>query len=179
MTTNTSISDAEQVAIHEANETWGEAPLDDLIVHIVANFHEPLRSELPRLEALSRKVLAAHGAEDPRLAELNATLAGLKAELEDHMGKEEQILFPMILRGQGWMADGPIAVMHDEHDSATAALARLRELTGDYQIDADACGTRKDLWRGLAALEDGLHLHIHLENNILFPRATADTVSVN
>ena len=92
-------------------------------------------------------------------------------ELIDHMAKEEQILFPMIRRGEGASADGPVTMMLHEHDDAGAALKRLRELTNNYEVPAEACNTWRALWHGLAALEDDMHRHIHLENNILFPTA--------
>jgi regulator of cell morphogenesis and NO signaling len=107
------------------------------------------------------------------LAELLAVFLGLKAELEPHMEKEEQILFPMIERRQGVLADGPVEVMREEHDRAGRALKRLRELTNDYEVPPRACNTWRALWHGLAALEESLHQHIHLENNVLFPRALA------
>jgi regulator of cell morphogenesis and NO signaling len=89
------------------------------------------------------------------------------------MMKEEQILFPMIERGEGAFAEGPVAVMREEHESAGEALARLRELTNDYTVPPRACNTWRALWHGLAAMEESLHQHIHLENNVLFPRALA------
>jgi regulator of cell morphogenesis and NO signaling len=156
----------------ESQIRWDEAPLDDLIRHILAAYHEPLKEELPRLDSMARKVVDVHGDKRPEtLAELLTVFRGLKAELEQHMAKEEQILFPMIQRGQGVMADGPISVMEHEHDSAGRALHRLRELTDGYEVPAEACNTWRALWHGLAALEESLHQHIHLENNILFPRA--------
>jgi regulator of cell morphogenesis and NO signaling len=79
----------------------------------------------------------------------------------------------MIRRGQGARANGPVSVMMHEHDSAGCALRRLRELTNGYQPPEGACTTWRALWHGLAALETALHEHIHLENNILFPRALA------
>jgi regulator of cell morphogenesis and NO signaling len=157
-----------------SDEHWDEAPLGDLIEHILAAYHRPLYEELPRLESMARKVLDVHRDKDPeRLSELLSVYLGLKAELDQHMAKEEQILFPMIRQGQGAMADGPIAVMEHEHDSAATALRRLHELTGGYQVPAEACNTWRALWHGLAALEGSLQQHIHLENNILFPRALA------
>ena len=153
---------------------WDEAPLGDLIDHILATYHESLREELPRLESMARKVLKVHGDKDPeRFNELLTVYLGLKAELESHMMKEEQILFPMIRAGQGAMADGPVSVMEHEHESAATALRRLRELTNDYEVPAEACNTWRALWHGLSALEESLHRHIHLENNILFPRSLA------
>ena len=153
-------------------ERWGQAPLEDLVQHILVAYHGPLKEELPRLESMARKVLEVHGDKDPEtLSEVVEVYAGLKAELSQHMVKEEKILFPMIEQGQGAMAGGPVSVMKQEHDSAGAALRRLRELTKDYQVPPGACNTWRALWHGLAALEESLHQHIHLENNILFPRA--------
>jgi regulator of cell morphogenesis and NO signaling len=161
---------AEQPEEREAR--WDEAPLDDLIEHILATYHVPLQEELPRLEAMVRRVADVHRDTRPETwAELSAVYAGLKAELEQHMAREEQILFPMIRRGQGAMAGGPIAIMEHEHDSTGRALDRLRELTGGYEVPEGACNTWRALWHGLAALEQALHQHIHLENNVLFPRA--------
>jgi len=153
-------------------ERWDEAPLGDLVTHILAAYHQPLKEELPRLEAMARKVLDVHRDKEPEmLTELLSVYLGLKADLEPHMQKEEQILFPMIRQGQGFIADGPISVMREEHEQVGSALRRLRELTNDYEVPPRACNTWRALWHGLAALEDSLHQHIHLENNILFPRA--------
>jgi regulator of cell morphogenesis and NO signaling len=153
---------------------WDQAPLGELIDHIIVTYHRPLQEELPRLEAMARKVLHVHGEKDPeRFSELVNVLVALKEELEQHMMKEEQILFPMIKQGQGAMAGGPISVMEHEHDSAGAALRRLSELTDAYTAPAKACNTWRALWAGLAALQEDLHQHINLENNILFPRALA------
>jgi regulator of cell morphogenesis and NO signaling len=158
----------------ETEESWLDRPLGELIAHILDAYHKPLYEELPRLEAMARKVLNVHRDKDPeRLTELLRVYLELKAELEQHFAKEEQILFPMIQRGLGSMADGPVHVMRDEHDSAAAALRRLRELTDGYQVPAAACNTWRALWHGLEALETSLHEHIHLENNVLFPRALA------
>jgi len=155
-----------------AGDRWDRAPLEALIDHILVTFHEPLREELPRLEAMARKVAAVHREKEPeRLPALLSTYLDLKAELDGHMAKEEQILFPMIRRGQGPFAGGPVSVMRHEHDVAGSLLQRLRELTDGYTVPAEACNTWRALWHGLRALEEDLHLHIHLENNILFPRA--------
>jgi regulator of cell morphogenesis and NO signaling len=153
---------------------WDEAPLGDLIEHILTAFHAPLAEELPRLEAMAHKVLEVHRDKDPeRLGEVLSVYLALEAELQQHMMKEERILFPMVLHGQGAMAGGPITVMRHEHDEAAAALRRLRELTNGYEAPAEACNTWRALWAGLAALEESLHRHIHLENNVLFPRVLA------
>lgn len=153
---------------------WLDAPLGELIDHILEAYHRPLDEELPRLEAMARKVHAVHGPKDPdRLRAISRLCSELRAELEPHMRKEEMILFPMIRSGQGAMAQGPVHVMMLEHDQAGALLKRLRELTDGYTVPAGACNTWTALWHGLADLERSLHEHIHLENNILFPRALA------
>ncbi len=155
-----------------AQKRWDQEPIEELITHILLEFHEPLNEELPRLDAMARKVNDVHGDRNPdTLPELLTVFLGLRDELQSHMAKEEQVLFPMILSGQGAMAGGPISVMEHEHESAGAALERLRELTNGYDVPEQACNTWRALWHGLAALEEALHQHIHLENNILFPRA--------
>ncbi|MDP6609271.1 MAG: iron-sulfur cluster repair di-iron protein [Vicinamibacterales bacterium] len=153
---------------------WDQAALGDLIDHILTTYHRSLDEELPRLQSMAEKVLDVHRDKDPeRLPELLSVFLGLKSELEEHMVKEEQILFPMIRSGQGAMATGPIAAMEHDHASVGAVLRRLQELTDGYEVPAGACDTWRALWHGLAALEEALHEHIHLENNILFPRALA------
>jgi regulator of cell morphogenesis and NO signaling len=159
---------------------WSTAPMHALADHIEDVHHGLLRRELPRLEHLAEKVAAAHGAGHPELLDVRATFAGLKTELEQHMFKEERVLFPMIR-----LLDGatelprfhcgslvfPIAAMEHEHDDAGAALSRLRALTGGYAPPPDACNSYRALLDGLAEMEADLHLHVHKENNILFPRA--------
>jgi len=158
---------------------WTEAPLAELIAHIQARFHEPLRKELPRLQAMLAKVVDRHGDRHPEvLPALQETFAGLQRELLDHMRKEDAILFPAIV---GLEADGgtiiridaPIHVMETEHEDAGRALARMRELTRGYTPPPEACPTFRGLYYGLAELERDMHLHVHLENNVLFPRASA------
>ena len=142
----------------------------DLVQHIVDAYHLPLREELPRLESMARKVARVHGDKDTeRLGGILETFLRLEAELGDHMAREEDVLFPEILRhGEG--SDLPVEPFVDDHSDAGQALAVLRELTDDYQVPEGACNTWRALWHGLEALEQSLHLHIHLENNVLFPR---------
>jgi regulator of cell morphogenesis and NO signaling len=166
---------------------WQTAPLDELVSHIVETHHAYLKLDLPVLEARIEKVVAVHGARDPqRLPRLLAVFAGLRRELEAHLHKEEAILFPFIVqygraesRNQpvppvpfGSIAN-PIAAMEREHVGAGDALAEIRELTSDFNPPAYACATVRALYDGLKSLEQDLHVHIHLENNILFPRAIA------
>jgi regulator of cell morphogenesis and NO signaling len=170
------VAEIEQVLASgpDTDAQWDTAPLDELIEHILSTYHRSLDEELPRLEAMLRKVKKVHGEKDPeRLAELLDVFLGLRAELTEHMMKEEQILFPMIQAGHGSGAAGPVSVMEHEHESAGNALRQMRSLTDDYTPRSDACNTWRALWAGLEQLEVDLHQHIHLENNILFPRALA------
>lgn len=144
----------------------------DLVDHIVKTYHVPLYEELPRLEMMARKVCDVHREKDPiRLPQLVATLVRFNDDLIQHMYKEEQVLFPMIKAGRGQMAADPIAVMHHDHEGAGEDLRKLRELTDDYVVPPMACNTWRALWHGLKALEEDLHAHVHLEENILYPRA--------
>jgi regulator of cell morphogenesis and NO signaling len=158
------------------------ATMGELIDHIVAFHHDYLRRELPRLAVLADQVAGAHGTRHPELAELREILAALQAELTLHLLKEEKILFPMIKKLEAakemplfhcGSVSNPMFVMKHEHEDAGAALARLRALTGSYTPPGDACRTYVAMLCGLAELEADLHLHIHEENNILFPRARA------
>jgi regulator of cell morphogenesis and NO signaling len=158
------------------------ATMGEVIGHIVATHHAYLYRELPRLADLAGRVVNAHGNRHPELRELRDVFESLGDELRSHMVKEEQVLFPIIARLEaaiempGLRCGGvgnPIRVMEHEHDDAGAALARLRALTDGYTPPADACPTYRALLDGLAELEADLHLHIHEENNILFPRARA------
>jgi regulator of cell morphogenesis and NO signaling len=150
---------------------WNDVDLNVLIDHILVTYHKPLREELPRLDDMMTKVSKVHHEKDARLTAVHSAFTGLRAELDAHMMKEEQILFPMIRQGQGESASGPVSVMEHEHDSAMAALRKMRELTDDFQPPQEACNTWRAMLHGLEALERELHQHIHLENNILFPRA--------
>ncbi len=145
---------------------WDRVPPSVLIAHIISTYHEPLREELPRLETMARTVQDVHGDKDERLALLVEEVAALRSELLDHMMKEERILFPRLQMGQPVAA--PIQVMEREHDDAGRVLKKLRSLTDDYCAPAEACATWRALLAGLEQLEQDLHDHIHLENNILF-----------
>jgi regulator of cell morphogenesis and NO signaling len=164
--------ETELEGVDEEPTRWTDAPLTDLIEYIVSTYHKSLREELPRLEAMALRVNEVHGDKDPeRLQEIVTVFQALKTELTEHMMKEEQILFPMIAKGDREAAQETITLMEDEHESAGNALERLRELTDDYTPPLAACNTWRALWHGLEVLEKDSHQHIHLENNILFPRA--------
>jgi regulator of cell morphogenesis and NO signaling len=163
---------------------WNDARLTALIDHIQRTYHAPLRQELPRLGAMLQKVVSRHGDRFPdRLQALQQTFEALSAELLGHMAKEDQVLFPCIVALEngaplpvpdvsGWITS-PIAVMEAEHAAAGAALALIREATNGFAPPEWACPTFRGLYYGLAQLESDMHVHVHLENHILFPRALA------
>lgn len=161
---------------------WRQEPLTDLITYIQTRYHEPLREELPRLEAMLDKVISRHGDRyGDMLLPLRGEFDALSDELLSHMTKEDRMLFPAIAAVEQGTADaatkawlsGPVAVMEREHESAGAALRAMRDITGGYTPPAGACPTFQGLFFGLHQLELDMHVHIHLENNILFPGALA------
>jgi len=182
------IGELEQAAAPRTGDSrnWASASLRELTAHIIRTHHEYLKSELPELARKMSKVRQAHGERHGGvLAPLEEVFQDLKAELESHLMKEEMVLFPLIEQMEAAQKSGrslpaahcgsvnnPIRVMEHEHDSAGQALARMRELTGGYAVPADACNTYRALYHGFGELEADLHQHIHLENNILFPRAS-------
>jgi regulator of cell morphogenesis and NO signaling len=146
---------------------------DALIALIETRYHATHRRELPELIRLARRVEAVHGdkPEAPRgLADLLQTMA---AELEEHMQKEEQVLFPLMRRGGHKMIAHPIGMMRHEHDGHGEHLRALEALTGGGVPPAGACNTWRALYAGTSKLAEDLMEHIHLENNILFPRFDA------
>jgi regulator of cell morphogenesis and NO signaling len=160
---------------------WTQEPMADLCDHVVHAHHGYLRKSLPRLTGLIEKVRAAHGDNHPELRKVETIFREFREELELHMMKEEQILFPFIktLETSGSSPSfhcgslrNPIQVMEAEHDSAGAALEKLRSLTDGYRPPENACNTYRAMLDGLAELEADMHVHVHLENNVLFPRAT-------
>ncbi len=169
------------------DRAWDEAPLAELVDHIVVRFHDKLREDLPRLAAMADRVVEVHGAKHPEtLPAVARTFHALRSELELHTMKEERVLFPYVREMEqveardGLFAgspfgsvEAPIRMMEDEHDGAAAALADLRRLTAGFTPPSGACTTFRGLYHGLAELEADTHRHIHLENNVLFPRAVA------
>ena len=152
---------------------WDQRPLDELVQHVLDRYHAPLRTELPRLIELAGKVERAHADKPDRPAGLADMLIEAKAAVDSHLAKEEQILFPLIVAGRGRTAHMPVQVMMQEHEDHGQNLQRIRELTGDLTIPEHACATWRELYRALGELEVELMDHIHLESNILFPRALA------
>ncbi|QNN24061.1 iron-sulfur cluster repair di-iron protein [Planctomycetales bacterium ZRK34] len=154
--------------------------LTELCDHIEQTHHAYLKTELPRLDAMTHKVAAVHGADEPRLVELRETFIRFRDELMMHMQKEEHVLFPIIRSMEsGDLSAGahcgsvanPIAQMEAEHDDAGEALEAFRRLTDAYTPPAWACNTFRATYDALAQLERDMHQHVHKENNVLFPRA--------
>lgn len=167
-----------------ASEGWQTASLAELITHIVEKHHTFTRLELARLEALLAKVCGVHGQNHQELFHIQKQFQELSRDLEPHMLKEERVLFPYIVQMEEAAKNNrpnvvppfgtvrnPVKVMMAEHDAAGDILREMRELSSDYAVPEDACISYQTLYGALAALEADLHQHIHLENNILFPRA--------
>jgi regulator of cell morphogenesis and NO signaling len=167
-----------------AEDGFHERPLGDLIRHILDRHHTYTRDELARLRPLADKVARVHGSRHPELEQVLALVVELADELGPHLRKEEIVLFPYIedletatlaRRPHGvppfGRVENPVRMMMLEHDHCGIILRKLRELTSGYAAPANACGSYQALYAGLDALERDLHQHIHLESNILFPRA--------
>lgn len=172
---------ADQKGANSGDPDWMIASLKDLIDHIVATYHQPLRQELSRVSQLAEKVAGVHGDNHPEMIEVMNVFNRFRAQLELHMQKEEMVLFPGIasmeatgspqIFGCGGGIEHPIEVMTGEHDDAGEALCAMRRLTHDYTPPDDACSSFKVLLYSLAQIESEMHQHVHKENNILFPRA--------
>jgi regulator of cell morphogenesis and NO signaling len=164
--------------------SWQRSPLFGLIAHIIQKHHYFVRRELRRIEPLLARVIATHGEGHPELLEVQRQFRALGDELVQHMMKEEQILFPYVThleesenRRQPMAApqfgtiENPVRMMMHEHESAGAVLRSMREKTANYRLPNGACAGYETLFSALQDFEQDLHQHIHLENNILFPRA--------
>ena len=170
----------------QKDRDWQTEPLADLIAHIKNTHHHYTREEIARLGPLFDKVCSVHGKNHPELLQLRAVFQGLAQELTTHLTKEEMGLFPYVVRMEESVlqkervlpppfgtVQNPISMMEHEHDSAGNALRAIREASHGYSAPADACISYQTLYKTLAEFEADLHQHIHLENNILFPRAIA------
>jgi regulator of cell morphogenesis and NO signaling len=158
---------------------WTSASLAELCTHIVEQHHGYLRDELPPLRELVDKVAGVHGNTHAELLGVQEIFHELADELEQHMLKEERIVFPACValdagatgRFPFGSVENPIGVMLHEHDEVAAGLAALRALTGAYEPPAGACNSYRAMLERLDTLEQDTHRHVHKENNILFPRA--------
>jgi regulator of cell morphogenesis and NO signaling len=163
---------------------WTQAPLATICAHIVETHHAYVRAELPRLELLAQKVVSRHAETHPELEQIQQLILSLGPDLLQHLSKEEMVLFPYVTNLERNLATcgprplgcfgavrNPIRVMIAEHDAAGDALARIRVLSGGFTPPEGACPTYRGFYQALADFEKDLHQHVHLENNILFPRA--------
>jgi len=177
--------DAAMAGAPPEERDWSTAPLADLADHIVGTHHAYLRRELPAIEARLAKVFRVYNMRyGPCLTGLPEVFRTLRSELESHMPKEEIVLFPAIAAYEAASNSGrplprmpfgtvanPIHMMEAEHETAGRCLTQIREITNNFEVPSYACVTYRALMSGLDELERDLHMHIHLENNILFPRA--------
>ena len=167
-----------------AGPDWMSTQLEAICDHIVRTHHAYIRQELPRLHALAQKVVARHGSLHPELPQIQQLVGDVGNDLLSHLAKEEMMLFPYITNlernlatcgptsfGCAGSVRNPIHVMMAEHDVAGGILAQIRKLSSDYTPPESACPTYRGFYQSLLEFEQDLHQHVHLENNILFPRA--------
>lgn len=176
--------EAVQARVMSPQKSWLDAPIPDLLRFIVEEHHVYSRDELSLLERLSRKVFDAHGAHHPELALVSSLISELADEMLPHMEREEEVLFPYV--EQLWRESeygtaapapffghvgNPIKVMQEEHEAVGRAFARLRAASDEYDLPEEACASYALLFERLQRMEARTHEHIHLENNVLFPRS--------
>ncbi len=183
-TNNVSI-DLLMSALSQQNDTkqrsldYNAWDLGFLIDYLLNVHHKYVKESAPILRQYATKVAKVHGGGYPELLEILKLLEALLTDLETHLAKEEQILFPyikgLLSGGQTQAAFGtiqnPIGVMHAEHDEAGELMSQIRRLTNDYTPPEGACNSFRALYHKLDEFEQDLHLHVHIENNILFPKA--------
>jgi len=166
------------------DRNYSEWDLDRLAMHIIDTHHTYVKNAIPQIKAHLQKVFNAHSKKHPFIKDVQNIFSEVADELTGHMMKEERILFPIIkylaesdkihdkpkTRGYGTVQN-PIRQMEAEHVSAGGALERIRTLTDNYSLPGDACTTFEITYKELEEFEKDLHIHVHLENNILFPRS--------
>lgn len=164
---------------------FNDMPLDELIQYIIINHHDYIRENIPLLTKLLDKIKEVHGSRHPEIESVNDQFKESAGQLIMHMQKEEIVLFPLIERllqlkkenksitvDHGVSVTHPIAAMMQDHENEGARFELISSLTKNYTIPDDACNTYRAAYKTLQAYEKDLHRHIHLENNILFPKAT-------
>jgi regulator of cell morphogenesis and NO signaling len=168
----------------EDSTDWQAQPMSSLTTYIVSKHHAFTKEELARLTGLLSEVCSAHGENHPELFRIQTLFLGLNVDQIEHMQKEGMVLFPYIEQMQTAASSGtggpvppfgtvqtPIRTMMMEHETDGDILARIRQMTGGFSVPEDAGASYEELYKALESLERDLHQHIHLENNILFPRA--------
>ncbi|MEN9647005.1 MAG: iron-sulfur cluster repair di-iron protein [Actinomycetota bacterium] len=172
----------EAASADAAPAEWSAMDAASLVDHLYDVHHVYLWDEMPRIDALVAKILDVHGTRHPELADIASCWSAIHADLEPHLVKEERVLFPMVKELAAASAQGasspafhcgtlrnPIGVMLREHDTVGDLLARMRQLTSGYRPPDDGCATYRAAFIALEQLEADTHLHIHMENNVLFP----------
>lgn len=163
----------------ENMEVWTETSSEELIEHIKVKYHRQLEEELSLLSPYVTKVSKVHGERHPELLKVYELFYELKKELLEHTAKEEATVFPLLLELENANTEkrseiiAEITELEKEHDHAGSILKELRDITSDYNLPVDACGTYRLVYKRLEAFEEQTFMHVHLENNILFPRYTA------
>lgn len=172
--------------VDESGDAFGNLPIQAMIRHIVATHHAYVRKMVPVLSVHTQKVATVHGANHPEIVEIARIFERVAVDLQNHMLKEERILFPYIdalanaFQGTGSVrrppfgtARNPIRMMEAEHQAAGDEMYEIRRLSETYTPPVDACTTFKVTYQELKEFERDLHQHVHLENNIVFPKAIA------
>ena len=175
------VTDLESASTDAAPAEWVSMDAGALVDHLSDVHHVYLWDEMPRIDALVAKILDVHGARHPELADIASCWSAIHADLAPHLVKEERVLFPMVRELAASAAGAatpafhcgtlrnPIGVMLREHDTVGDLLARMRQLTNGYRPPDDGCATYRATFSALEQLEADTHLHIHKENNVLFP----------
>jgi regulator of cell morphogenesis and NO signaling len=179
-----SLTQAETAVANQQTQDWQKASLTALFTYIVDYHHAFTRKELERLEALINKVCSVHGQNHTELLKLQTIFQAITKDLLPHMLKEEQVLFPYIEKLEKaslnkepvphpffGTVQNPVRMMMFEHDAVGELLTEMRLLTNNYTVPPEGCISYKTLYQALQDFEYDLHQHIHLENNLLFPRA--------
>lgn len=168
------------IAVDEPAAAWASLSLSDLVDHIDSVHHRYLWAELPRISALVDKIATVHGDRHPELWEVQRLYGELRADLEPHLTREEQEVFPRIRQlaaasDSSSVSTGELAAQIEalagEHETVGALLEDLRRVTSGYEVPGDGCASYAACYRALADMETDTHLHVHKENNLLFPLA--------
>lgn len=162
----------------EAPERWAERTVVDLVGHILSRYHSGLRDELARLEAMAARARDRHGDGTPELHDIARLVTDLRREMVAHLELEEREIFPALMRDEPGQVLELLREAEREHEGVGSLLASLRELTGGFRPPAEACNTWRGLYHGLSELERDTHLHVHMENNVLFHRLTMEARAV-
>jgi regulator of cell morphogenesis and NO signaling len=184
----TILSELETAFGKEQHADYNAMSMTELCEYIIRVHHNYVRLNSPQIFNYVLRVASKHGDRYPYMRDVYELFAEVAADMESHMEKEEKILFPRIKQLEiPELATGksmefilaPINMMEAEHDSAGGSMQKIRDLTNNYTAPHDACTTHRLALESLKAFEEDLHQHVHLENNILFPKAIAFLKKIN